>query len=213
MSTTSLPPTESPAVAPPVVPVSLPSGVARHRWTLEEYYKLAEQGWFQDQRVELIEGEILKLVPQGFSHYSQVDAIAELLRERLGQGHWVRQQGSIAVDEYNDPEPDVSVVSGNRRDYTDHPTTAELVVEVAKTSLEYDTKTKPALYARASVAENWVLDLEGEQLWVHRDPVADPTAPGGHRYKTLITLGKDDKVTPLAKRDCEIGVTEMLPAS
>jgi Uma2 family endonuclease len=208
MSTT---PAAADAVPAPAAIASV-AGISRRLWTRDEYYRLAEQGFLAERGFELVGGEIVEMAPQGFSHFSATDIVADLIRRKLGDRFWVRQQGPLAVDDLSDLEPDVSVVAGSVRDFSKaHPTTARLVVEIAKTSLEYDTQIKPALYAKANVPEYWVLDLGNSQLLVHRDPVADETAASGSRYKTLITLGKDDKVTPLVGAGVVIVVSEMLP--
>lgn len=192
----------------PVLPVV---GVSPKRWTREEYYRLAEEGLFEGQRVELMGGQIVVMSPQSYPHYFSSDEIAELLRGVFGPGYWVRHQAPMTIPNDGEPEPDVSVVTGTKRDYTDHPRTAVLVVEVAKTSLDYDTKTKAHAYASAGVPDYWVLDLINRQLIVHRDPVADRKVEFGYRYKSITTVDELGSVSPLEHPDAEIAVAQMLP--
>jgi Uma2 family endonuclease len=181
------------------------------RWNREEYYRLAELGWFQEERVELIDGEILVLSPQSFSHYWSIDTIGRLLDEVFGEEYWVRSQAPCTHGEWSEPEPDVSVVRGIRGSFTDHPTTAILAVEVSKTTLRFDKGSKANLYASMGVPDYWVLDLEKRQLLVHRQPVADESVPFGHRYENVEAIPADGHVSPLEKPDAKLTVAEMLP--
>ena len=186
-------------------------GVPTKRWTREEYYRLADEGFFEGQRVELIGGQIVVMSPQSYPHAFSGDEIADLLKRAFGEGYWVRHQLPLSIPNDGEPEPDVSVVAGTKRDYTDHPTTAVLVVEVAKTSLAYDTKTKPHAYASAGVPDYWVLDLVNRQLIVHRDPTDDPKAEFGHRYNSVTVIDEDGTISPLEKSAELLEVSRMLP--
>ena len=123
------------------------------KWTKAEYYQMAELGWFRDQRAELVEGEIVVLSPQKFGHGAATDRVTELLRDAMGKKFWVRMQLPVDLGAVSEPEPDVSVVPGKREDYTAHPTTAALLVEVSDTTLAYDRKKKAADYPLSLMAE------------------------------------------------------------
>ncbi len=143
-------------------------------------------------------------------HNTGVSLTEEALRAAFPAGYYVRNQMAFDVGTTNDPGPDLAVVPGSIRDYAARqPTTAELVVEVADSSLFVDTTTKVELYARAAVPEYWVLDLDGRQLVVFRDP--GPIAAGGHTYRTKRTLAEADAVTPLAAPAAVIRVADLLP--
>jgi len=103
------------------------------------------------------------------------------------------------------------VVIGRPGDYTEHPTTAELIVEISDTSLRYDTTEKMSLYAATMIREYWVLDINGRQLLVHRDPVADATAIFGFRYASIQTFGATDSVSSLAQPSATVRVADLLP--
>ena len=106
--------------------------------------------------------------------------------------------------------PDIAVVAGGPRDFTaTHPTTAGLVVEVSDTTLALDLAEKAELYATAGVSDYWVLDLTGRRLLVFRDPA--PVAAGGAAYRTHLTLGPTDTVSPLAASSAVIAVADLLP--
>src|SRR5207248_5059445 len=109
-----------------------------------------------------------------------------------------------------DPVPEVMVVRGGIRDYTTaHPTTAVFVVEVADSSLKFDTTTKAELYAPAGVPDYWVIDLEHRRLLVFRDPRS--TGNGAIAYRTRLTLGPNDTVSPLAAPNAAVKVADLLP--
>jgi len=183
---------------------------APRRWTREEYYRLGELGLFHGQRVELIEGEIMVLSPQNWPHTSGVDRAGEALRRALGAGFWLRMQFPLNLGT-SDPEPDVSVVVGRREDYSDHPTTAVLIVEVSDTTLAYDRTRKASLYARAGIADYWIVNLTDNQVEVYRDPRPDASQPYGHGYASVTTLVPPAVVNPLAAPQVSLAVADLLP--
>ena len=140
-------------------------------------------------RVELLDGEIVEMAPRKSRHATAVTLVADRLRrvcEEIG-GCSVRAQLPLALDPDSEPEPDVAVVDGTARDYSDaHPQGARLVVEVSDTTLAYDRGRKLAGYARAGIAEYWVLDLGSRALWVHRSPAGD-------RYSDVQRLGTGER--------------------
>jgi Uma2 family endonuclease len=180
------------------------------RWTRDEYYRMGELGFFHGQRVELIEGEIMVLSPQNWPHSSTVDRVGKLLDRVLGTGFWTRMQLPVNLGA-SEPEPDVSVVVGRREDYSDHPTTAVLIVEVAENSLDYDRTRKASLYARAGIADYWIVNLVDKQLEVRRDPRPDPSQPYGHGYASLTILVPPTVIHPLAAPQVSLAVADLLP--
>lgn len=198
-----------PAIALPPV---RPEEPTRKRWTREEYYRLAEQGWFLNQRVELIDGEIIHLSPQSPHHSSGSDKIRALLQQIFGDAYWVRMHLPLKHGDFSEPEPDVSVVRGTLEENEDeHPTTAVLVVEVSRTSLKYDKTTKSLLYSAMAIPEYWVLDLANRNLIVHRDPVADQSSSFESRYASIVALGEEASVSPLEMPAASIPIRDMLP--
>src|SRR5262249_43192216 len=125
------------------------------RWTRAEYDRMVEAGILSEEdKVELIDGEILKKMPQGTPHATGIVLAQETLRPSFGSGHVVRVQLPLAPDDFSEPEPDLAVMRGSARDYDGiHPETAVLVVEVAETSLAFDRGRKASLYARAQIPE------------------------------------------------------------
>jgi Uma2 family endonuclease len=120
-------------------------------WTREEYHRLADQGYFQDRRVELIEGEIIEMPVLKPPHVMAMILTADVLGAAFGRGFHVRTQAPLNLGEASEPEPDLAVVPGGPRDYPEHPTTALLVVEVSETTLAIDRGRKASLYARGTL--------------------------------------------------------------
>ena len=191
--------------------MSAPRPAGPFRFTREQYYQLGRLGFFDGRRVERIHGEIVEMSPVGWRHVVSCRKTAELLeRIFVGVGWVSRNEQPLALTD-SDPQPDVMVVAGQFEDYSDHPTTALLVVEVADSTLARDTTTKAELYASAGVADYWVLDLDNRRLLVFRDPIALPAGLGATAYRTQLTLGPTDSVAPLAALAAAIRVGDLLP--
>ena len=194
------PAAESPAVAA--------GGPAPWRWTRADYRRLGDLGFFAGKRVQLLRGEIVLMSAVNWPHSLGVRKTADALRAAFAPAAWVAEQQPIVLGE-DEPEPDVAVYPGRPEDYTDHPTTALLLVEVSHTSLTFDLTEKAELYAEAGIVEYWVLDVTARVLHVLRDP--RPVAAGGHRYHEARELTAADGVSPLAAPAAVIRVVELLP--
>lgn len=151
----------------------------RRRFTVDEYYRMAEAGILhEDDRVELIEGELIEMSPIGSEHAGCVDALGTLFHERLGSLVHVRIQNPVRLSQRLEPEPDVALLRPRADRYRDsHPGAADilLLIEVADTSLAYDKRTKLRLYAREGVPETWIVDLGGSRVEAHRRPETGAT--------------------------------------
>lgn len=181
------------------------------RWTREEYYRMGEDGFFQDQRVELIDGEVVEMSPQMSRHAAVIGMVHRALQAAFGDGVWVRVQMPLALGGDSEPEPDLAVVRGSPEDYVDeHPTTAMLVVEVSETTLAYDMSKKANLYASAGLPEYWIVDLCESRLHVSRNPKTDESAQFGHTFATVTILQSNDLVAPLARPSAKIPVAAFL---
>jgi|SRR5579883_1260757 len=192
------------SITPPPV-----GGPGPWRCTREQYRKFCEAGFFQEKRYQLIRGEIIDMGDQSPRHFSMVDLAVEVLKAAFGLGFFVRNSGPLGFDD-SQPEPDVAVVRGSRLDYlTTHPDSALLAVEVSLTTLAYDLTTKAELYATANIPEYWVLDLEGKELHVFRDPAKLPTGLEAVASSTHMTFHSGESVTPLHATNA-VKVSEML---
>ena len=182
------------------------------RWKRVEYDRLIELGFFRPgDPVELLGGHLIVAEPQGSGHFAAVRAAEEALRAAFGRGWEVRGQGPLALDEDSEPEPDLAVVPGSFRDYRDaHPERAALLVEVAQSSLAFDRRHKGSLYARAGLADYWIVNLPERALEVYRDPELDPAAPFGWRYRAVTVLARGASVSPLALPGRRIQIADLL---
>jgi Uma2 family endonuclease len=183
-----------------------------YRFTIEAYRKLEATGLFHDMKTMLIDGEILTMTLPSPPHDTALNLTYEFLRVAFPGGHHIRNQQGFDVGTHNDPGPDLAVVVGSIRDYTAHtPTTAVLVIEIADSSLFFDTTTKAELYATAGVSDYWVIDLENRKLLVFRDPVTLPVGLGTTAYCTHQTFGPTDSIAPLAAPTASVRVADLLP--
>jgi Uma2 family endonuclease len=184
------------------------------KWSTDEYCKLGHLGFFQGKRVELIRGEIVEMSPIGWPHALATHLVMAALSRIFTSGYWLSEQKPFPIigSSYaSEPEPDVAVIPGSIRDYANHPTAAVLIVEVADTTLFYDTTTKAELYATAGIEDYWVLDLVGKRLQVFRDPVELPSGLGTTAYQTHFILGPADTISPLDAPNSSIAVSDLLP--
>lgn len=184
-----------------------PRGV---RWSVDEYYKMYELGLFQGRRVQLIRGEIIEMAPMGTPHSTAVRLVISCLRKIFGEGFVVDGQLPLRLGNLDEPEPDVAIIEGTIRDFSEvHPYTARLIVEIADSSLKLDRGRKAELYAENGIEEYWILNLRGRCLEVHRLPGIDENS--AFRYAEITILKGSDFVCPLAQPKCEIKITDMLP--
>jgi Uma2 family endonuclease len=187
--------------------------VKTRRWKRIEYERLIETGFFQPgDPIELIDGQLIVAEPQGSRHFGAIRAAQEALRTAFGPGWEVRAQGPLALDEESEPEPDVAVVPGGFRDYlARHPSRPVLVVEISESSLALDRDHKGSLYARAGLADYWIVNLVDRVLEVYRQPTPDAAAHVGWRYGSVEVLGREDSVASLAVPAAGIRVADLLP--
>ena len=187
--------------------------VRTRRWTRTEYERLAEAGvLYEDEPIELIGGQLIVAEPKGSPHSTAVVLTADALRDAFGAGWLVRQQDPIALDDESEPEPDIVVVPGQARDYVAaHPSRPILVIEIAESSLAFDRHHKGSVYARAGLADYWIVNLVDRTLEVYRRPTPDSAAEFGWRYFESEVLRGGALVSPLVRPDIAIAVASPLP--
>ena len=180
--------------------------IQMRRWTRVEYDRMIAAGMFKPgERIELVDGEILQMTPQGSAHFTAIRLAEEILRSAFGTGFEVRAQAPLALSPNSEPEPDLAVVPGNAREYRDaHPETALLVVEVADSTLEYDRRRKGSLYALAGIREYWIVNLIDRCLEAYRDP-------GQGAYQSSRRLVAGDHIAPIAAPDRKTEISEIIP--
>lgn len=181
------------------------------RFTVEQFYQLAELGFFVDRHVELIGGVIYEMTVHP-PHAIATELAASALRRVFADSATIRQQNPFDTGRRSLPEPDVAVVPGSIRDYAQkHPSTAIMVVEVAEATLRKDRGLKAHLYASAGVPEYWIVNLVDRQLEVHRNPGVDRDRKGRYTYHNISIIPADGAIAPVAQPDALINVTEILP--
>jgi Uma2 family endonuclease len=178
------------------------------RWTRVEYERLIELGVFRPgERLELLDGLLVVREPQGSRQAAAIRRVLAALRRALGDAWQIDSQLPIALDADSEPEPDVAVVPRDSGGYRDrHPSHAVLIVEVAESSYRVDREHKAGLYARAGIADYWIVDLVHDTLEVHRQPEASPAA----RYRSVETLRPPATVAPLIAPGSQIPVADLL---
>jgi Uma2 family endonuclease len=166
---------------------------------------MAEAGILtEDDRVELIDGEIVEMSPIGGRHVTCVGRLTRLLIRHLGDDAVVNIQSPVQLGERDEPEPDVAVVKV--RDYGDDLPTARdvlFLIEVSDTTLRYDRARKLPLYARAGIPESWLVDLPGQAIERHTSP-----AEGG--YRVTLRVGRGEEIESLALPGLVLRADEVL---
>jgi len=183
------------------------------RWTRTEYERLVDQGIFrEDERLELLDGLLVVREPQGSRHSAALAALCAVLARAFGAGFHVRPKLPLALDDASEPEPDIVVVRGGAWDYVSaHPSAALLVVEIAETSLALDREHKSGLYARAGVADYWIINLPERVIEIYRQPAPASETPFGWRYQRAQRLAPGATISPLSAPEADIAVSDLLP--
>ncbi len=159
------------------------------------------------KRAELIRGVIIEKMSKSILHFKLTDLLIEMIRVSLGQHFWVRQEAPLTLDD-SEPEPDISVVSGKRSDYSAHPGTAKIVVEVSVSTLAED-RAMAEIYAEAGVEEFWIVNAVERCLEVYQSPA------GGH-YQTLLRVPEGEVLQSAALAELKVDVSALfagLPAA
>jgi Uma2 family endonuclease len=173
----------------------------RYRFSVDEYLRMGETGILkEDDRVELIDGEIIDMPPIGIPHTSAVNRLGNKLKEQLGTRVILSMQNPIRIGDLSLPQPDIALLRPRDDFYAAaYPTPADilLLVEVAESSVRYDRDKKLPLYAAAGIAESWLVDIPARKLILYREPAADG-------YRAVAEAGDLARVTPAALPGCAI---------
>lgn len=194
------------------------------RWTKSEYYKMAELGFFDGMKVELIEGEIIVnadyeivsrkhevFMVMNSPHAVAIRLLVEALRKIFKEGFLVDSQLPLDFGA-SEPEPDLAVVEGGARDFIkSHPKAALLIVEVSDATLRFDRIKKSSLYAARGIQDYWIVNLKKKRIEVYRRPMTDETAFYGHAYAEAALYTENDTISPLAKPESKIKISDLLP--
>ncbi len=189
---------ETPLVAKPV----------RRRLTADDFEQMCSAGILTaDDRVELIDGELIEMPPMGPPHAGIVNRLAEILLLRVGDAAKLRIQSSVRLSNHTQPEPDLAVVKPDPGHYLlRHPRPADilLAIEVADSSLDYDREQKVPRYAAAGVAEVWLVDVGKKQVTIY-------TAPSSGGYGCSRTAAWTEEIVATAVEGLRLTFEEFLP--
>lgn len=176
-------------------------------FTADEYERMIETGILgEDERVELIDGEIRAMSPIGSKHAACVKRLIALITEQLGRRAIVSAQDPVRLSATSEPQPDIALLRPRADFYADRlpePTDIWLIVEVADTSVDYDRAVKLPLYAAAGIPEAWLVDLNAGAIEQH-------TRPLNGRYATVATLQRGEVVRAAAVDDFAAAVADIL---
>ena len=182
----------------------------RRRLTVDDFAKMCEVGILSaDDRVELIDGELVEMPPMGSEHAGIVNELANVLPGLLDPAVRLRVQSSVQLTRYTQPEPDLAVVSRDSRLYLRHhpqPEQILIAIEVADSSLKYDREQKMPRYAAAGVPDAWLVDVRPRTITVY----TDATAEG---YRASRTLGWSEELEATAVAGLRLTFEEILPSA
>jgi Uma2 family endonuclease len=181
-------------------------GAVRHRFTVGEYRLMEEAGIFsEDDRVELIDGEVVEMAPIGGRHVESVMRLTRLLVEWSAGRYAVSVQNPLSLSEHWEPQPDLALVRRSEgRSGVPVSEDVLLVIEVAATSLAHDRDLKLPLYAEAGIPEAWILDLDSDTITAYYQP-----GTGGYTRSTRV--GRGDRLTSATIPDLALDADEALP--
>ena len=187
--------------------ISVMSVLTAHRFTVDEFYRMVEIGVIPPQtRVELIEGQIIDMLPIGPFHSGILNELAEIFTLAADAKWIVTVQSPLRLDEQTAPQPDLMLLRPPHSQYRHaHPTPEDvlLLIEVADSSLTYDRATKLPQYARANVAEVWIVNLPERKVEIHREP--DFGA-----YQSTESRQPGEQITPAACPKAVISIGDLL---
>ncbi|MGB3237963.1 MAG: Uma2 family endonuclease [Geitlerinemataceae cyanobacterium] len=175
------------------------------KWTIDEYHRMVATGILSDRRVELIEGEIIEMPPEGEPHAYSSHEASDYLTQLLGNRATIRQAKPITLPNNSEPEPDIAIVERLGRQYRQHhpyPDNIFWLIEYANSSLEKDLQKKSKIYAAVGIPEYWVVNLKKMYLVVFRD-ILD----GEYATKFTRTTGE---IHPLAFPDISVSVEHII---
>ena len=178
----------------------------RYRLTATEYHRLGENRIFdEDSRVELIDGDLIAMPPIGEQHASKIRRLNRLFSLQVGDAAIVDVQNPVMLDAHSEPQPDI-VLLKLRPDFYEsaHPGPEDvlLLIEVSDSTLRYDRDIKVPLYAKAGIAEVWLLDVAGQRLEVYRRP-----SPDGYREVHYPAL--TDNIAPVLLPELSLSVAKL----
>ena len=182
------------------------------RWTKDEYHYLAELGFFEGKRTEFLGGEIIEMPTMNSPHATGLTLADDNLRKIFSENFVVRNQMPMNFGAEFEVVPDIVIIKGKARDFINaHPQTADLIVEISDTTLNYDRNRKASLFAKNGIEDYWILNLKNGRLEIYRRPITDKNAFHGFGYAEMLIFTEKDTVSPLAAPKAKIKVADLLP--
>lgn len=205
---------EAMAMTPPVLPCSPTAWEPTlHRLSIAQYHEMARQGILESGApIELIEGVLVRKMTVNNAHMFATGYLFDLLVRWFPLGWFVNCQMPITTKD-SEPEPDIAVVRGDRRqflvqDRKPGPADIEFLIEVSDSSLAFDRTTKLEIYARASIQQYWIVDVEGRRVAVYTDPTGPGTAPSYQHQRDFVP-GQEIPVLLSGKEVGRVEVAEL----
>jgi Uma2 family endonuclease len=181
--------------------------IERRWFSVDEYDRMIEAGIFtEDDRIELIDGEVVKMSPVGNSHAACVKRSTAIFYQQVAQQVVISVQDPIQLDDYSKPQPDIALLKPRKDFYAQSPPTPAdvlLLVEVADSSVAYDRGVKIPLYARAGISEVWLVDLPREVIEVYAQPANSV-------YQSVYEARRGDRLTLASLPKFELRVDDLL---
>jgi Uma2 family endonuclease len=180
------------------------------RLGVETYHQMIHTGLFdEDDRVELIEGELHAMTPIHPDHAGKNNRLNRLLNKRVGDAALVSVQNPLTLAPRSEPEPDLMLLRPRDDFYEDaNPTPADtlLVIEICDSSLRYDREVKVPLYAAHDIPEVWLVDLQHRRLEVYREPYREP---GNEGYRLMLRPAPSEEIAPVLLPSVRLRVSEI----
>jgi Uma2 family endonuclease len=181
----------------------MPIAIPKRLFDVDEYHRMGEAGILrEDDRVELIDGEIVAMTPIGPRHNASVDRINRSLVTAVGEQAIVRVQGSVRLDRFQEPQPDFVLLRPRPDFYASElpgPNDILLIVEIAESSAGYDRTVKARVYASAGIREYWLVDLQHRSL-------SQYTEPQGDAYRQVRQYAAGESIAPEALPHCVLAI-------
>jgi Uma2 family endonuclease len=173
------------------------------KWSIADYHKLIETGILCDRRIELINGELVEMSPEGVIHAAYCGSIADYLRHIFNSQAWIREAHPIILNN-SEPEPDIAIVKlPKSRYFQNHPTPQDIfwLIEISDTTLAYYLSQKKEIYARSNIPEYWVIDVKNKKLIIFTQPI-------DNNYAARLKLS-EGSVKPILFPNMEISVAKL----
>lgn len=178
------------------------------RFSVAEYHQLTALEFFkEDDRVELIDGQIVEMAAKGAAHEVCITRLVRELPKLLGDRATVRVQSPIVISNHSEPEPDIAIVQNRDDDYlSGHPMAANViwVIEVADSSLRYDQSVKLPLYAQAKIADYWIFNLGDDRLETYSEPYQTAEGKFGYRVTRIVLPNEAIALPGFADRSLDL---------